>query len=47
MRSSSVQSPGSRLTLVMRISGMRFQEEALMQPLDSSPKEAADSRDIN
>src|SRR5438876_1119109 len=36
-KSSKIHVPGSRLTLVMRISGMRFQREARIQPLLFKP----------
>src|SRR5260221_158720 len=43
--SSRDVSPGSRLTLVMRIRGMRDQPSARMVPLDSQPNSAHVSRD--
>src|SRR5919106_3292941 len=46
IRSSSSQVPGSRLTLVMRIMGSRFHEEALIQPLEANPRDVAVSLDI-
>ena len=45
--SSSDCSPGSRLTLVMRMSGRRDQPSARMQPLErASPTAAAVSREV-